>query len=120
VDGSSGRSVAEVFEDHLQCRLAGDVEGDLARNYHDGVVILSATGVYRGKVGVRAYARLLQMHLGGATLHYLTRLAVGEVAFLEWTANGPAASVEDGVDSFVIRNGLIVAQTIHYTPLTAR
>ena len=41
-------------------------------------------------------------------------------AFLEWTASGPTARVRDGADSFVIRDGQIVVETIHYTvePIT--
>ena len=42
-------------------------------------------------------------------------VAHGEVGYLEWTADGPTARVRDGADSFVIRDGRIVAQTIHYT-----
>jgi hypothetical protein len=117
VQESNRRSVAEVFEDHLQRRLAGDVEGDLTYNYDDAVVLLSAAGVYRGRDGVRECARVLREQLGRATYRYLTRLAAGEIAFLEWTAQGAAASVEDGADSFVLRNGLIVAQTVHFTVL---
>jgi hypothetical protein len=40
---------------------------------------------------------------------------VGELAFLKWTARCPRAEVGDGADSFWIRDGRIVAQTIHYT-----
>jgi hypothetical protein len=32
-----------------------------------------------------------------------------------WTATSSAGSVEDGLDSYVIRDGRIQAQTIHYT-----
>lgn len=39
----------------------------------------------------------------------------GEVGFLEWTAEADGGRVDDGADSYVIRNGRIVAQTIHYT-----
>jgi hypothetical protein len=42
-------------------------------------------------------------------------LVDGNVAFLEWTAEGEGAGVRDGVDTFVVRDGKIVAQTIHYT-----
>jgi hypothetical protein len=37
------------------------------------------------------------------------------VCFLEWTARSDEAKIEDGADSFCIRDGRIVAQTIHYT-----
>jgi hypothetical protein len=46
---------------------------------------------------------------------YKNRLIEGRVAFLEWTSESEHACVRDGADSFVIENGWIVAQTIHYT-----
>jgi len=42
-------------------------------------------------------------------------LVEGELGFLEWSARGSGAEVEDGADSYLIRDGRIVAQTIHYT-----
>ena len=51
----------------------------------------------------------------GATFEYTTQLVEGEVAFLEWTARSESVRVADGADSFFIRDGLVVAQTIHYT-----
>ncbi len=37
------------------------------------------------------------------------------MAFLEWTPRSDSAKLEDGADFFCIRDGRIVAQTIHYT-----
>ncbi|MEU6812939.1 hypothetical protein ABZ920_28955 [Streptomyces sp. NPDC046831] len=39
--------------------------------------------------------------------------------FLQWSATGPHGRVEDGVDTFVFRDGLIQAQTLRYTLLSA-
>ena len=109
------RSAREVFVDHLRCRSARAVEEDIARNYAAGVVLLTGCGLHRGHEGVRLLARLLDEQLPCAAYEYRTRLVGGEVAFLEWSARCAAASVEDGADSFLIRDGKIVAQTIHYT-----
>jgi hypothetical protein len=49
----------------------------------------------------------------GLSGQYTNRLIEGRVAFLEWTLKAEHARVRDGVDSFVIENGWIVAQTIH-------
>src|SRR5262245_17631114 len=109
------RSTGEVFEDHLARRRAGDVEGDLALNYDDDVVLLTGFGVFRGKDGVRRNLGRLLEGLPCIRYEYGTRLVEGEVAFLEWSARGPTAVVEDGANSFLIRGGRIVVQTIHYT-----
>jgi hypothetical protein len=65
--------------------------------------------------GVRRLAQILQEQLPEAGFEYRTRLVEGEVAFLEWSARSDRAKVEDGADSFLIRDGRIVVQTIHYT-----
>lgn len=109
------RSAQEIFEDHLREGKEGTVETDFARNYSDDLVILTGRGVYRGRDGLMYLADLLRKELPGARFEYQTRLVEGEVAFLEWTASADGVKVEDGADSFVIRDGRIIAQTIHYT-----
>lgn len=112
---ASIRSAQEVFDDHLREGKAGSVEDDLPRNYAEHVTLLTGHGIYRGYEGVRYLAQLLREELPNATFEYQTTLVDGEMAFLEWTAHSDIAQVADGADSFLIRNGRIVVQTIHYT-----
>lgn len=109
------RSAEEVFNDHLRESQDGSVEDDLARNYADDLVVLTGRGLYRGHDGLRQLAQRLREELPNVQFEYRTRLVAGEMAFLEWTARGEHAVVEDGADSYLIRDGRIVAQTIHYT-----
>jgi hypothetical protein len=109
------RSAAQVFESHLELRKRNDLETDLATNYAKDVLQLTCTGIYHGHDGVRASAQELGKCLPDGEYTYVKRLVEGEVAFLVWTGRSPAGHVCDGVDSFVIRDGRIVAQTIHYT-----
>ena len=46
-----------------------------------------------------------------------SRAATGDVLFIEWTAKSSATRVEDGIDTFVFRDGLIRVQTVRYTLL---
>jgi len=46
-----------------------------------------------------------------------TQLYEGDVLFLEWAAEAGATRVEDGIDTFVFRDGLIRVQTVRYTLL---
>ena len=114
-DNLRSRSAAEVFEDHL--RLAGEhrFEEDLERNVSPEIIILERRGIFRGRAGARELVRLLEQELPRAPYVYTNRLVDGRVAFLEWTAEAEHARVRDGADSFVIEDGWIVAQTIHYT-----
>jgi hypothetical protein len=109
------RSAEEVFEDHL--RLAGEkrFHEDVERNVSPACVVLERRGVFRGHDGVRELARLLAEELPDAPYTYTNRLVEGRVAFLEWTAESEHARVRDGADSFLIEDGWIIAQTIHYT-----
>lgn len=109
------RSAEEVFEDHLRLSYEETVEEDIRRNYAEDVVILSSRGIHRGHEGLRELAEILRKELPECTFHYKTRLMEGELAFLEWTATAKGASVDDGADSYLIRDGKILAQTIHYT-----
>jgi len=111
----SMRSAQEVLEDHLNLRQQGSVELDVSRNYAEDVRHLSAEGVRVGHDGVRAAARELLARLPEPKLAQVRQLVDGEVAFIEWTAEGRDRYVLDGVETFVIRDGLIRVQTVHYT-----
>lgn len=109
------REPREVLDDHLALAAAGDWETDLARNVAEDVVVLTGFGVFEGREQVRVLAELLDAQLPRARFEYTTVVVRGEVGFLEWRAEADGARVRDGADSFVIRDGRIVAQTIHYT-----
>jgi hypothetical protein len=52
--------------------------------------------------------------LSDAELEYVTTHVAGDYAYLEWQAKANGAGVCHGADSFVVRDGLIRAQTIDY------
>lgn len=109
------RSPQEVFDDHLQLAAEHRFTEDIERNVAPDVVVLDRRGVFHGRDGARHLARLLEEELPDAPYTYTTRLVEGRFAFLEWTAEAAHTRVRDGADSFVIEDGWIVAQTIHYT-----
>ena len=108
------RRVDEVFEDHLRLRSLGDLEADLERNYADDVIVLCELGALKGRAALRKSARRLGLQLPEAEFQFPKKLVQGEHAFLVWKARSQRFEVEDGADSFVIRDGRIVAQTIFY------
>ncbi len=109
------RSPQEVFDDHLELAGQHRFDEDIERNVAPDCVVLERRGVFHGRDGARHLARLLGEELPDAPYTYTNRLVAGRVAFLEWTAEAAHTQVRDGADSFVIENGWIVAQTIHYT-----
>lgn len=109
------RSTEVVLMDHLRLRMDGDIEADLRRNYAEEAVLLTGYGIFRGHDGIRKSAGILNDLLSGAKFMYRTRLAYGSLAFLEWTAESDTMRVSDGADSYLIVDGRIIAQTIHYS-----
>lgn len=112
-------SVTSVIYSHLTHRLAGDTGADICEDFAEDVIILSSLGRFYGHDGVRRSATLLAEQLPGSSFSFRQTLIEGAFGFLEWTAKAPTSEVCDGADSFVVRDGRIILQTIHYT-LTTR
>jgi hypothetical protein len=108
------RSTVEVFEDHLKLRAEGRGFGDLKRNYAENLVILHESGVFRGLEGLRHSEEELKRQLPQARFKYRVKRTEGDYALLIWQAEAETHRVEDGADSFVIKDGKIVMQTIFY------
>jgi hypothetical protein len=102
VNDLRNRSAREVFEDHLRTAKEWSFEEDIERNFSEELC------------GIEQ-ARNPQGPRGAQGAEYTTQLVEGDAALLEWTARSESVRVTDGVDSFFIRDGLVVAQTIHYT-----
>ena len=129
----SNRTSQEVLDEHLN--LAEDwgaedggaepiteeaieqaVEEDMRRNVSEEIVILINRGTFRGYEGVRQLARMLIEELPEhRSFEYTYKAVEGRMGFLEWTYEDANVRVKDGADSYLIEDGKIVAQTIHYT-----
>jgi hypothetical protein len=128
----SSRTAQEVLDDHLN--LAEDwgvhegvervteedieraVEEDMRRNVSEDIVVLINRGTFRGYEGVRRLARMLVEELPEHnSFEYTYKAVEGRIGFLEWSYEDANVRVKDGADSYLIEDGKIVAQTIHYT-----
>lgn len=110
------RTTTEVIQDHLKRRLDGDIEGDIKNNFDKEVIVISSFGTYLGHDGVRESAEKLQKMVGEAAFVYNQTRIEKNYALLEWSAESENRRVCDGADSFVVTDGRIVMQSIHYTP----
>ena len=112
----AGRTPEEVFAHHAQVLGAGDLEG-IVSDYTDDAVFITPAGVLRGKDGIRqAFAKLLS-DVPNAAWELPTQIYEGDILLLEWKAESARTRVEDGIDTFVFRDGLIRVQTVRYTLL---
>jgi ketosteroid isomerase-like protein len=108
------RSPQDVFQHHAEVLIAGDLEG-IVEDYADDAVFISPTGVLRGKDGIREAFTKLLADVPSAEWQVPTQIFEGDVLFIEWSAHAEKTFVEDGIDTFVFRDGEIVVQTVRYT-----
>lgn len=113
-----------MLDDHLNLSEIWEIEGargamleeDLLRNYSKDKVVLINRGTFRGHEGIRqldeVFGEELPEHL---LFEYTYTAADGRMAFLEWAYEDHRVRVRDVIDSYLIEDGKIVAQTIHYT-----
>jgi predicted SnoaL-like aldol condensation-catalyzing enzyme len=108
-----------VFGRHAQALDAEDLE-EIVADYSDDAIFITPAGVLRGRDGVRqAFTKLLG-ELPQAAWDIGTTIYEDDIMLLEWGAEGGGNRVEDGIDTFVFRDGLIRVQTVRYTLQPAR
>ncbi len=108
------RTPEEVFQHHAQALGAENLD-EIVADYSDDAVFITPAGVRRGKDGVRAGFVQLLADVPGASWDLKTQLYENDILLLEWAADSAATFVEDGIDTFVFRDGLIRVQTVRYT-----
>ncbi len=110
------RTPEEVFQHHAQALGAGDLD-EIVADYADDAFLITPAGVNRGKDGVRAVFVQLLADVPDAAWDLKTQIYENDILFLEWAADAAVTRVEDGIDTFVFRDGLIRVQTVRYTLL---
>ena len=123
VEDLTRRTARDVLDDHLylandwvQADLARFLDEDLRRNVAEDVVVLINRGTFRGHEGAPAAPPRAPGELPALVAFRYTYVAVdGRMGLLEWAYEDSTVLVRDGVDSYLIEGGKIVAQTIHYT-----
>ncbi len=114
MEGTSERTPQEVFQHHAEALDAEDLEG-IVSDYTDDALLITPEGAARGKDGVRQGFTKLLDDLPGATWDLPTQIYEDDILLLEWKADSEAARVEDGIDTFVFRDGMVRVQTVRYT-----
>ena len=111
-------STQEVLDHHLKCLAAGDLEGIVADYAPDVVLItppghFSSDGILRGTAGAELGFRTLLRELGEPDASFkMEHVSIeGDYAYIVWRAETRDNIYDFGSDTFVIRNGKIVAQT---------
>jgi len=104
-------TVQSVLDHHMQALNAGDA-AEVAKDYIASSIFISHdTGVIRGKDNIQAFFEvLINDYFPGGQFTATTLITEGDVAYLEWTCEGPTF-IATGVDTFVIHGANIHVQT---------
>jgi SnoaL-like domain len=114
MEATTSRTPQEVFQHHGEVLMAEDLDG-IVSDYTEDALFITPDGVLRGKEGVReAFVKLLG-DVPGASWDLPTQIFEDDILLLEWKAESEKVKVEDGIDTFVFRDGLIRVQTVRYT-----
>src|SRR5690242_10934434 len=108
------RSPQEAVQHQGAARGSGDLDAT-ADESSDDAVFIPPDGVLRGKDGIREAFTQLLADVPNADWALPTQIYDGDVLFLEWTATSAETKVEDGIDTFIFRDGQIRLQTVRYT-----
>ena len=113
--GPQAASVKEVVENHLKCFREGDLEGILS-DYAPNAVFFTPDGTFRGADEIRPLFQTMIAEFGkpGAAFTMKHQSVEHDYAYILWTAETADNVYELGTDTFVIRDGKIVAQS--FTP----
>jgi hypothetical protein len=108
------RTPQQILQHHADALGAEDIDGILA-DYSDDAFFMTSAGVERGKAGIRkAFTKLLS-EIPQAKWNLKTQLFENDILLLQWTADSAKTKIDDGVDTFVFKDGFIRAQTVRYT-----
>jgi hypothetical protein len=108
------RTPQQIFQHHAEALGAENIDGVVA-DYSDDAFFMTPAGVLRGKVGIReAFTKLLS-DIPQAKWNLKTQLYENDVLLLEWTADSAKTKIDDGIDTFVFKDGFVRAQIVRYT-----
>ncbi len=117
--GTEPSDTEAVVQTHLEAFVRQLGVDAIVRDYHDDARFLSEARTYHGKREIRQFfeAFLAALPRNAIDRFSLRTLRVdGEIAYITWSAGD---DVPLGTDTFVVRDGRIVAQTFAMHPPAA-
>src|SRR4051812_15290102 len=109
----------DIIDHHLSAFAARDLKGVLS-DYAPGAVFFTQNGVLKGVEAIRPLfqAMIAEFSKPGATFSMKVQFVEGDYAYILWTAETADNVYELGTDTFIVREGRIVAQS--FTGKTTR
>ena len=106
------KSTQEVLHNHLHSFGQGDLDGILS-DYATEAILFTQDGPLKGVDAIRPLfvAMLAEFGKPGARFSLRQQSVEGDYAYILWTAETAENVYELGTDTFVVRDGKIVAQS---------
>ena len=105
-------STKDVLDRHLKFFGEGDLKGILS-DYAPGAVLFTSDGPLKGADAIRPLFQALIAEFGkpGSAFNMKQRFVEGDYGYILWDAETPDNVYEIATDTFVVRDGKIVAQS---------
>ena len=105
-------STLDVLDHHLKCFGEGDLDGLLA-DYSPDAVFFTPAGLVKGLDAIgKVFQQILSEFTKPGTQLFMHQQCVeGDYAYIRWAAETQDNVYDAATDTFVIRNGKIVAQS---------
>ena len=105
-------STSDVLDHHLKCFDEGDVSGILD-DYSSDAVLFTTNGKLIGQEALKPLFQALVTEFAkpGSSFTMQRRDVSGDYAYIVWRAETADNSYEFATDTFVVRDGKIVAQS---------
>jgi ketosteroid isomerase-like protein len=105
-------STKDVIDHHLRAFGERDLKGVLS-DYAPGAIFFTQHGPLRGPDAIRPVfqAMIAEFAKPGAAFSMQQQFVEGDYAYIRWTAETADNVYELGTDTFVVRDGKIVAQS---------
>ena len=102
----------DVLDQHLKCFGENDLDGVLADYSPDAVLFVPGKSL-KGPDAIKPFFQALISEFAkpGASFSMREQCVEGDYAYILWTAETADNSYEAATDTFVVRNGKIVAQS---------
>ena len=101
-----------IIDHHLKSFVDRNLEG-LLSDYAPGAVMFTANGPLKGEAALRPMfqAMIAEFSQPGAVFHLKQQFIDGDHAYILWNAETADNIYDLGTDTFVVRDGKIVAQS---------
>lgn len=105
-------STKSILDNHLGSFFKGDLQGVLS-DYAPDAVMFTHNGILKGVDGIRPLFEALFAEFGkGHPMFNMQRQTIeGDYGYIVWNAETVENVYEMATDTFVVRNGKIVAQS---------